>query len=195
MARRHARTLRAVLLINVVMFAVESGAGLLVDSTALLADSLDMLGDAMLYGFTLFAASRGRRWQAAAALIKGMVMVVFGLVVIWHAVYQLLYPVMPQPSVTAAVGAAALLANVSCAYLLWRHRNDGINMESAWLCSRNDMLANAAVIVSASLAWATASAWPDLVVGTGIAILCIGSGLRVVLRVRDLLKVVPRTAA
>jgi len=169
------RVLWIVLAINASMFLVESAAGVLAHSTALLADSLDMLGDAMVYGFSLLVLGRAARWQARAALAKGLFMLLFGAGVLGEAVYKCLYPVMPQAQTMGVVGALALAANLCCFVLLYRHRSDNLNMSSTWLCSRNDLAANAGVLLAALLAYLTASPWPDIAVGTAIAALFLQS--------------------
>jgi len=165
----HARVLWIVLGVNAVMFVVEGIAGLLAHSTSLLADSLDMLGDSLVYGFSLFVLSRSPRWQAGAALAKGAFMLVFGLAVLGQAVHRALYPVLPDASLMGMIGALALAANLVCFFLLYRHRTDNLNMSSTWLCSRNDLIANTGVLAAAVACAASASQWPDIVVGVVIA--------------------------
>ena len=178
---RQGRVLATVLVVNATMFLVEFGAGILSGSTALLADSLDMLGDSLVYGFSLFVLHRSAAWRARAALTKGLVMAAFGLAVLVEAVLRLRAGVPPLAPAMAAVGALALVANAFCVSLLWRHRADDINLRSTWLCSRNDLVANAAVLLAAGLVAWTGSLWPDLILGAAIAILFLrtaGSVLR-----------------
>jgi cation diffusion facilitator family transporter len=165
------RVLATVLAVNFIMFCVEFGAGLLSGSTALLADSLDMLGDAFVYGFSLFVLQRSLAWRARAALAKGLVMAAFGLGVLVEVALRLRVGVPPLVPAMAAIGTLALLANGLCFSLLWRHRADDINLRSTWLCSRNDLIANGAVLVAAVLVAWSESLWPDLIVGAAIAIL------------------------
>jgi len=167
----HARVLWAVLGINALMFFVEFGAGLIVGSSALLADSLDMLGDSFVYGFSLFVVHRSLAWHARAALLKGGIMAVFGLAILLELALKLRGAAAPEASAMAVFGLVALIANAICFGLLWRHRSDGINLRSTWLCSRNDLIANSAVLVAAGLVAWTGSGWPDIVVGLGIALL------------------------
>ena len=172
---RQSSTLKIVLVLNLVMFAVELTAGLLARSTALLADSLDMLGDAMVYAFSLYVVARSARWKAGAALFKGLIMLAFGLFVVAEAVYKMTQPVIPQAETMGLIGLLALAVNTFCFYLLWQHRADDINMRSVWLCSRNDLFANSAVLVAALAVFWSASRWPDIVVGLGIAALFLHS--------------------
>jgi cation diffusion facilitator family transporter len=182
------RVLRIVLWINVGMFLVEFGAGLLADSTALLADSVDMLGDAMVYGFSLYAVSRGSAWQARAALLKGAVMALFGVGVLVEVVLKIARGTVPAADVMGGIGALALAANLGCLLLLRRRRADDINMRSAWLCSRNDVMANAGVLLAAAGVFLTRSAWPDIAIGLVIAALFATSALGVIREARRVLQ-------
>ena len=177
--QRQSATLKAVLAINAVMFVVELTVGLLAGSLSLTADSLDMLGDALVYGFSLYVIDRGARHKAMAALFKGGIMAAFGLVVLGQAFYKLLMPQLPVAETIGAIGLLALAANGLCLALLWRHRADDINMSSVWLCSRNDIIANTAVLLAAAGVWLTHSGWPDVVVGLGIAALFLRSAMHV----------------
>ena len=112
MREHHGRVLWIVLAINAVMFLVEGYAGLLAHSTSLLADALDMLGDALVYGFSLFVLARSARWQAGAALAKGGFMLAFGLGVLGEATYKVFHPVMPAVATMGIIGGVALAANL-----------------------------------------------------------------------------------
>jgi cation diffusion facilitator family transporter len=176
---RQGRVLVIVLGVNAVMFCVEFGAGLWSGSTALLADSLDMLGDSLVYGFSLFVIQRSASWRAGAALSKGVIMAAFGLGVLVEAGLRLRAGVPPEVPTMAAVGALALAANGYCFALLWRHRSDDINLRSTWLCSRNDLIANVSVLAAAGLVAWSRSLWPDVLVGVGIAALFLRTSLSV----------------
>jgi Co/Zn/Cd efflux system component len=167
--REQRRVLHVVLWINVTMFLVESVAGLLGNSTALLADSVDMLGDAIVYGFSLYVISRGPLWQARAALLKGAIMTAFGIGVLVQAVVKIARGLAPTVEVMGAVGLLAFAANVFCLVLLWRRRGDDINMRSAWVCSRTDVAGNAGVLVAAGAVALTGSPWPDIAIGLLVA--------------------------
>jgi len=168
---RHGRVLGVVLVVNASMFIVEFGAGLASGSSALLADSLDMLGDSLVYGFSLFVLHRSLTWRAGAALLKGAIMTLFGVAVLFEALFKMGTPAAPAVPIMAVIGTLALAANALCFSLLWRHRADDINLRSTWLCSRNDLIANGAVLAAAALVAWSGSGWPDIFVGLGIAIL------------------------
>ncbi|MBI4592673.1 MAG: cation transporter, partial [Candidatus Rokubacteria bacterium] len=151
------------------MFLVELVAGLMAHSTALLSDSVDMLGDAIVYGFSLYVIAKGAVWQARAALLKGAIMAVFGAGIVIEIVLKLLRGLTPSADVMWTVGLVALAANASVLVFLRRWRADDINMRSAWLCSRNDVIANTGVLLAAGGVVLTGSAWPDVAMGLLIA--------------------------
>jgi Co/Zn/Cd efflux system component len=174
------RVLQIVLWVNAAMFVTEFGASLVAHSTALLSDSVDMLGDAIAYGFSLYAVARGPVWQARAALLKGTIMAAFGLGVLAEVTLKVIRGVVPAADVIGAVGVVALVANVLCLVLLARHRNDDINMRSAWLCSRNDVVANAGVLLAAVGVGLTSTAWPDITIGLAIAVMFGASAIAII---------------
>jgi cation diffusion facilitator family transporter len=180
MRESHGRVLWIVLFINAAMFLVEGGAGLLAHSTSLLADALDMFGDALVYGFSLFVLARSARWQAGAALAKGGFMLVFGLGVLGEAVYKMLHPIMPGVETMGLIGGLALVANLVCFFMLYKHRSDNLNMSSTWLCSRNDLIANLGVLLAAAGSYLLYSRWPDILVGVLIAIVFLHSAWSVI---------------
>lgn len=177
---RQSQTLKIVLGINLGMFLVEILSGIIAQSTALLADSLDMLGDALVYSFSLYVVSRNDVWKAGSALIKGLIMTLFGVFVLGQAGYKFLYPAIPHFETIGLIGLLALTANAVCLLILWQHRTEDINMRSVWLCSRNDIIANFLVLLAAIGVWATNSQWPDLLVGLSIAALFLRSAFHVI---------------
>lgn len=181
---RQGGTLKIVLAINAVMFVVELGAGLAANSVSLLADSLDMLGDALVYGFSLYVIARGARMKAMAALLKGGIMAAFGLFVLGQALYKIFVPQFPGFETIGSIGLLALAANSVCLALLWRHRAEDINMRSVWLCSRNDIIANVSVLCAAAGVWLTGSGWPDIAVGLALAALFLKSAAGVLREAR-----------
>jgi Co/Zn/Cd efflux system component len=181
---RQRRVLQVVLAINAAMFLVEFVAGLLAHSTALLADSVDMLGDALVYGFSLSVVGRGAVWQGRGALLKGAIMAAFGVGVLIEVALKIARGLVPGAELMSVIGVVALAANASVLVFLWRHRSDDINMRSAWLCSRNDVVANAAVVLAAGGVALTGSAWPDIGVGLAIAALFGASAVEVIRKAR-----------
>lgn len=181
---RQRGTLRAVLGINAVMFFAMAGAALYGASSALLADSLDNLGDAVTYGLSLYAVTGSARTKAKVALFKGVLILLAACVVAGQIIYRLLVPATPLFEVMGLFSVAGLLANSVCLYLLWRFRNDDVNMSSVWECSRNDIAGNLSVFLAAGAVWFTGAAWPDLVVALGLVVLLLRSALRVIASAR-----------
>jgi len=173
------RVLILVMAINLVMFVAEFGGGLLARSSALMADSVDMLGDAVVYAISLYALSRGPRWEAGAALAKGGIILFFGIAVVVAIVDKIVNGVPPSSMLMLAFGSAALAANLACLALLWRFRSENVNMSSTFECSRNDVASNIGVLIAAGLVAATGTAWPDIAVGGVIAIIFLRSAWRV----------------
>ena len=176
---RQSSTLKLVLAINAVMFVVELVAGVIAGSTALLSDSLDNLGDALTYGLSLYAVGRGPQVKAKVALFKGGLILTAGLFVLGQVAYRIVSPTVPIFEAMGTVALLALLANGSCLAVLWKHRDEDINMTSVWECSRNDIASNISVLIAAVGVWLIGSGWPDLVVGLLLALLFLRSAVRV----------------
>lgn len=177
---RQQGTLQIVLAINAIMFLVILGAALYGESTALLADSLDNLGDALTYGLSLFAVYRGSRAKAGVALFKGALIFLAACGVTAQIAYRLLVPTTPIFEVMGLFSLLALAANSICLYLLWRHRHEDVNMSSVWECSRNDIATNLSVFLAAGAVWLTGSGWPDIVVAACLVGLLLRSSARVI---------------
>ena len=177
---RYRRILWAALMINLAMFAVEIGAGFKSGSTSLLADAIDFFGDATNYGVSLAVLSAGIALRAKAALLKGACMITFGLFVLGRAAWMFQQGGTPEALTMGSIGLLALIANVAVAAMLYAYREGDANMRSVWLCSRNDAIGNIAVMLAALGVLGTASAWPDLLVACGMAILALVGGWSVV---------------
>lgn len=177
---RYRRVLIVALLVNLAMFIVEIMAGSAAGSSALLADALDFLGDAANYGISLYVLGHALVWRARASLLKGATMGVFGLWVLYSTVERLLAGQVPEASTMGVVGFLALLSNVGVAWMLFHYRTGDSNMQSVWICSRNDAIGNIAVMCAAGGVWLTASAWPDVVVALGMAMLAISGSVQIV---------------
>lgn len=163
--KQQAQVLWAVLFINLVMFVIEFGSGIVSKSLSLTGDSLDMLGDALVYASSLYVINKGSKAQAGSAFLKGIIMFLFAIAVFGRASYQMFTGTIPEATTMGIVGVIALVANLFCLLLLTKHRQDNLNMSSVWLCSRNDIIANVSVLIAAGLVLLTNSLLPDLVVG------------------------------
>lgn len=172
-------TLRIVLGINAVMFLLIVAAALYGKSTALLADSLDNLGDALTYGLSLYAVSRVDAVKAKVALFKSGLIFLAACAVVAQIVYKFFAPSVPIFEVMGVFSLLSLVANSLCLYLLWRHRHADVNMSSVWECSRNDIASNISVFVAAGAVGITGSSWPDILVALGLVWLLIRSSIRV----------------
>lgn len=177
---RQRGTLQIVLGINAIMFLVIVAAALYSKSTALLADSLDNLGDALTYGLSLYAVSRGAIVKAKVALFKGGLIFIVAFAVAVQIVYKFFIPSVPVFEVMGAFSLLGLAANSLCLFLLWQHRHEDVNMSSVWECSRNDIASNLSVFVAAGAVLFTGSGWPDIVVAIGLVWLLMRSAIRVI---------------
>ena len=151
--------------INATMFVIEMGIGLLADSTALIADSLDMLADAVVYGVALYAIGKSLLHKANAARISGFFQMALGLLIIIDIVRRSIYGSEPVSGLMMAMGAVALVANVICLVIIRKQRNEEVHMRASWIFSANDVIANLGVISAGVLVFWLDSRWPDLVIG------------------------------
>ena len=151
--------------INATMFVIEMGIGLLADSTALIADSLDMLADAVVYGVALYAIGKSLLHKANAARISGFFQMALGVLIIIDIVRRSIYGSEPVSGQMMAMGAVALVANVICLVIIRKQRNEEVHMRASWIFSANDVIANLGVISAGVLVFWLDSRWPDLVIG------------------------------
>jgi len=179
------KTLWTLLAINGAMFLIEAVAGWWGESTGLVADSLDMLADASVYGIALYAVGRSRRLQANAATASGVLQVVLGLGVIIEVARRYFYLSEPVSVLIIGVGLLALVANIACLMLIAKHREGGIHMRASWIFSTNDVIANLGVIVSGVLVMYLGSRVPDLIIGALIAIVVIRGGMQILREAKE----------
>lgn len=177
---RQRGTLKIVLVINALMFLVIAAAAIHADSSALLADSLDNLGDALTYALSIYAVTRGAAVKARVALFKGVLILLAALAVAGQIVYRLFVPGIPVFELMGVFSLVGLAANSVCLFLLWRHRHEDLNMSSVWECSRNDIASNIAVFMAAGAVWFTGAGWPDIAVATALTWLLMRSAIRVI---------------
>ncbi|HLC99821.1 MAG TPA: cation diffusion facilitator family transporter [Patescibacteria group bacterium] len=174
------KVLFLVLFINLGMFFVEVVSGLIAHSNALLADSLDMLGDAFVYGISIAVLSKHPSVRAKGSLVKGITMLLLGLFVVGENIFKIFNPVIPVAETITVIGLLALLANAMSFALLWKHKAKDLNVRSAWICSRNDVVANIGVIIAGLLVARFNSMWPDVAVGLMIAFIVTQSSFQII---------------
>jgi Co/Zn/Cd efflux system component len=182
------RVLWLALAINAAMFSVEIGAGFAAGSAALQADAVDFLGDAANYAISLFVVGMALRYRATAALAKGTTMALFGFWVLGVTAWHAFNGTLPHAFTMGGVGFAALVANATSFWLLWRHRTGDANMRSAWICTRNDVLGNFAVLLAAVGVFGTGTGWPDVVVAAVMALLALQGAATVIRRAKSELR-------
>jgi len=173
------KTLIILLAINGLMFFVELILGWLAGSAGLIADSLDMLADAGVYGISLYAVGRSIHLQARAASVSGVLQIILGVGVLAEVLRRLIFGSEPESILIITVGAAALIANVVCLMLISQHRDAGIHMRASWIFSTNDVIANLGVIISGVLVWLIGSRFPDLIVGAIISAVVVRGGIKI----------------
>ncbi|ABG41375.1 cation efflux protein [Paraglaciecola sp. T6c] len=181
-----------VLGLNGAMFFVEFIAGWVGQSSGLMADSLDMLADAMVYMVGLYAVGKAIEYKAKAALFNGSLQLVLAGLILFDVIRRLIYGSAPQSNIMLWISLLALAVNLFCFVLLSRYRTGDINMRASWICSRNDMIANVGVIVSAGLVVWLDSSIPDLVIGTIIALVIVQSSWKIVAEARGLIAAAPQ---
>lgn len=174
------RILWFALIINGGMFVVEIIASQIGGSVSLQADALDFFADAANYAISLFVIGMAVTARAKASLFKGATMALFGLFVVTNAIYRAIFGGTPDPSIMGSIALLALIANLSVALLLFKYRAGDSNMQSIWLCSRNDAIGNLAVLIAAAGVFASATRWPDLIVAAIVASLSLSSAYKVI---------------
>jgi Co/Zn/Cd efflux system component len=173
------------------VFGVEIGAGLAAGSAALQADAVDFLGDAANYAISLFVVGMALRYRATAALAKGATMALFGIWVLGVTAWHVYAGTLPHAFTMGGIGLAALVANAASFWLLWQHRTGDANMRSAWICTRNDVLGNLAVLIAAAGVFGTGTGWPDVAVAAVMAMLALQGAVTLIRRARSELRSAP----
>ena len=181
---RYRLVLWIALVVNAAMFLIEIVAGLAAGSVSLQADALDFLADAGNYGISLFVIGMALQVRARAALFKGATMGLFGLWVIGATIWHALNGTLPDAVTMGAVGFAALVANAAVFAILWAYRSGDSNMRSVWLCSRNDVIGNTAVLLAALGVFGTGTGWPDVIVAAVMGVLALQGAWAVIRQAR-----------
>lgn len=181
-----------VLFINASMFIIEISSGVIADSVSLQAGALDFFGDSISYAITLAVLGSAMHLRSKAAFFKGAAMVVFGIYVLSASVYRMFILGIPDVVIMGTIGTLALVANLTAAFLLFRFRDSDSNMRSVWLCSRNDVIGNIAVLLAAFLVAISSTNWADIGVASVIATLAIYTGFSVMRQARGELRDISR---
>lgn len=174
------KVLLALIGINVFMFLIEISLGILSESTALIADSLDMLADASVYGIGLYAVGRSPLIKINAAHISGVIQIILGVTVSLDVIRRLIWGSNPESDIMMAIGIMALFANLICLLLISKYRHDDVHMRASWIFSKNDVIANVGIIISGGLVYLLGSRLPDLIIGMIISIIVIHGGLQII---------------
>ncbi|MDO6840246.1 cation transporter [Paraglaciecola chathamensis] len=164
------RVLYWLLGINATMFFVEMTVGILADSTALIADSMDMLTDAVVYGIGIYAVGKSILHKAKAAQISGYFQLLLGVIILIDITRRLFLGSEPISSLMIGMGFIALIANVTCLMIIRNHKNDEVHIRASWIFSANDVIANMGVIIAGVLVVWLDSRAPDLVIGCIVSI-------------------------
>lgn len=193
--RAYRRVLWAALAVNAGMFAVELAAGAAAGSVSLQADAMDFLADAANYVISLLVLGAALAWRARAALLKGVSLGAVGLWVAGQTAWNAVFQTVPEAHVMGVVGTMALLANLGVAALLYLHRDGDANRRSVWICSRNDAVANLAVLAAAAGVFGTGTGWPDIAVAAVMAALSVAGAAQIVRQASAELRSVAAPAA
>jgi|GEM_PF-55213 len=178
-AKAEGPILKTLLVINAFMFFAELFVGWIANSTGLIADSLDMFADASIYGISLYAVGRGSGSQKRAASLSGRIQILLAAVALFDVARRTVFGSEPVAPIMIGMASLALLANVTCLALLFKHRHGGLHMKASWIFSANDVIANGGVILAGVLVALVGKPWPDLVVGIAIAVLVFRGGARI----------------
>jgi len=175
------KVLITLLLINALMFLLEISVGWTAESTALIADSIDMLVDAIVYGIGIYAVGRSLQDKAHAALLSGYFQAALGMMILFDIGRRILLGSEPEPIWMMGMGMVALLANVICLLLIQKHKDGEVHMRASWIFSKNDVIANLGVIGGGVLVWLLQTRWPDIVMGLMVSIIIL-MGARNIIR-------------
>lgn len=174
-----AKTLKILLAINFSMFLFEIVLGIISESTGLLADSIDMLADAFVYGISLYAVGRSAKMKNRAATFSGIFQIVLAFSCLFEVIRRFIFGSDPMSVFMISVASIALIANVICLFLVYQHKDGGVHMKASWIFSANDVIVNIGVILAGIIVYVTGSRYPDLIIGGIIAIIVLRGALQI----------------
>ncbi len=163
---KEANVLKALLAINGIMFVLELFFGLLAESMGLISDSLDMLADAAVYGVSLYAVGKAISMKKKAATLSGYLQMLLAFGVLVETMRRFYFGSEPEGLFMIGVATVALIANISCLFLLFKHKGGEVHMKASWIFSTNDVIANIGVILAGLAVYFFQSPYPDLIIGT-----------------------------
>lgn len=165
--------------INATLFLLEIIVGWLAQSTALIADSLDMLADAVVYGIGLYAVGRAAADKVRAARWSGYFQGLLALLILADIVRRMIFGSEPVSMLMIGMGIIALIGNLICLRLIYAHRHGDVHMRASWIFSANDVIANIGVIIAGLLVMWLDTRWPDLIIGLIIAAVILRGAWRI----------------
>lgn len=174
-----AALLKQMLVINAAMFVIELGVGIIAQSTGLIADSLDMFADAAVLGLSLFAVGRSNSTKLRAAHLAGWLQLALALGALAEVARRFLLGSEPMSVLMIIMGAGALVANAYCLWAMAKHRDSGAHLKASYIFLANDVIANGGVILAGVLVAITGSRYPDLVIGTAVALVVLNGARRI----------------
>lgn len=186
--KEESKTLIILLSINAFMFFAEFIAGIIGESTALIADSMDMFADALVYAIGFYAVGKSLYLKAKVALISGILQITLGIGVLLDIIRRFFTVSEPESSFMIFVGLAALIANVICLILIAKHKDGDVNMRATWIFSKNDVIANIGVIIGGIIVYFSGSPFPDLIIGLIIAFIVTRGGVQIIKDAKATLK-------
>lgn len=178
--KEESKVLIILLAINAFMFVAEITFGIISESTALIADSLDMLADATVYGIGLYAVGRPMLSKIRAAYISGVFQIVLGVTVAIDIIRRLILGSDPESLLMIIIGSIAIIANTICLMLISKHKEGEVHMRASWIFSKNDVIANLGIIIGGCLVYFLNSRLPDIIIGIAITFIVIRGGILIV---------------
>ena len=167
-------------IINLIMLTADLTYGLMMNSAALLGDAASNSGDVFILGTSLLVLTSSTTVKNKLALLKGLIMSVFGIWAFYHVYLGLIGESQLSGGVVTTVGVLSLIGNSTVALMMQRHHHKDINFMSAFICCRNDAIASAGIILAGVLVMLTGSFWPDVIIGAIIAAVVLSGGIKVI---------------
>ncbi len=174
------KVLRILFAVNAAMFVIGIIAGTLARSTALVADSLDMFADAVVFGISLYVTGKSQAKKISAAFLSGIFQTTLASFVLVDVVKRAIFGSEPESSLMMSIALLSLIVNSFCMFLMAKHRHEEVHMRSSWTFLSNDVVANLGVIVAGLLVSLLNSRFPDLIIGFMISIVVIRGGIRII---------------